>query len=170
MEGQYQFVKSDHPRDLMTVDFFGSLPRSIGDVEYIFVVLDAYSKYVRLYAIEKETTRAALHRILNKYISETRKPKRLLADNSRQFTSPSWSRALQEVGIQPVFCSIGHPQSNPTERVMREIGRLFRTLCSESHTRWEKHLPKMECYLNVTTHSSTGFSSYELHSGVKPHD
>lgn len=51
---------------------------------------------------------------------------------------------------------------------MKELGRLFRTLCSDFHTRWAKHLPEIEYYLNTTTHSSTGYSFYELHFGTKP--
>ena len=35
MEGELKFIKSDRPGDLVTVDFYGSLPRSIGGVEYI---------------------------------------------------------------------------------------------------------------------------------------
>lgn len=79
-------------------------------------------------------------------------------------------QTLENLNIKPIFCSIRHPQSNPTERVMRELGRLFRTLCSESHTRWAKNLPQIEYCLNITTHSSTGFSPYELHFGQKPRD
>ena len=37
MEGEFQFIKSDRPGDLVTVDFYGSLPKSIGGVEYIFM-------------------------------------------------------------------------------------------------------------------------------------
>lgn len=169
-EGEYQFVKSDQPGELVTVDFFGSLPQSVGGVAYIFVVMDAYSKYVKLYAIKRETTRIALNKLFDKYIPEVGKPMKILSDNGTQFTSPLWSKTLQDANIKTVFCSIRHPQSNPTERIMRELGRLFRTLCSDSHTRWAKHLPEIEYYLNMTTHSSTGFSPHELHFGVKPTD
>ena len=51
---------------------------------------------------------------------------------------------------------------------MRELGRLFRTLWSDSHARWAKHIAEVECLLNVTTYCSTGFSPFELHFGLKP--
>ena len=79
------------------------MPRSIGGVEYIFVLLDVHSKYVKLYAIKRETTRAALCKLLHKYIPEMGKPKRVLADNGTQFESPIWSCELQRAGIRPVF-------------------------------------------------------------------
>lgn len=68
------------------------------------------------------------------------------------------------------YSSIRHPQSNPTERVMRELGRLFRTMCSDRHTRWARVLPEVEVILNVTTHHSTGYSPHELHFGSPPLD
>ena len=71
-------VESSEPGDLVTVDFYGCLPRSVGRVEYIFVVLDAYSKHIKLYAIKKETTKTALRVLFDKYVAEMGKPRRLL--------------------------------------------------------------------------------------------
>lgn len=53
---------------------------------------------------------------------------------------------------------------------MRELGRLFRTMCSTHHTAWAKHVPEIECMLNVATHMSTGFAPYELHFGRSFYD
>ena len=60
MERRYQLVNSETPCDLVTMDFYGPLPCGRGGVEYLFVVLDAFSKLVRIYAIRKATTAAAL--------------------------------------------------------------------------------------------------------------
>ena len=169
-EVEYQLVESSEPGDLATVDFYASLPRSLGGIEYIFVMLDTCSKYVKLYAIKKETTRTALSVLFDKYVPEMEEPKRLLTDNGTQFKSPVRGEALRRVGIWPVHCSIRHPQSNPKEEVMRESVHLFRTHCSDAHTRWAKHLREIEYFMNITTHSSTGFSPQELHFGFKPHD
>lgn len=71
----------------------------------------------------------------------------------------------KELGLKNIrtsFGSIRHPQSNPTGRVMRELGRMFRMLCSFKRTSWAKVVPQIENYLNCTTHCST---SYELHYG-----
>ena len=163
-------VYSECPGDLVTVDFYGPLPRSIGGVEYIFVVLDTFSKYVKLYSIKKATTVTSLRKLIDFYIPEMGKPKRVLSDNGSQFSSPTWGNRLQELGIRTVYSAVGHPKSNPTERVMRELERLFRTLSSDSHARWAKHIAGVECLLNVTTHCSTGFSSFELHFSLKPTD
>lgn len=56
MERSYNMVYSSGPNDLVCVDFYGPLPRSIGGVQYIFVVLDTFTKYVKLYPVKKDNT------------------------------------------------------------------------------------------------------------------
>lgn len=163
MEGEYQMVPATQLSELVAVDFYGPLPRSIGGVEYVLVALDAHSKYVKLYPLKRATTRIALKKIEEQYIPELGKPLAILSDNGTQFTSNLWKSTLQQEGIRAIFSAVRHPQSNPTERVMRELGRLFRTLCSDAHTKWAKYIPVIESFLNVTVHSSTGFPPCKLH-------
>lgn len=48
---------------------------------------------------------------------------------------------------------------------MRELGRLFRTLCADKHTKWVTYVSKIEELLNMTQHQSTGYAPVELHFG-----
>ena len=126
-------VRAESPNELATVDFYGPLPRSQGGVEYIFDILDAFSKLVKLYPMRKATTRGCLKKIFDSYIPEGEKSQRILADNGTQFTATLWKNQLESNGIKTVFSSIRHPESNPTERVMRELGRFFAILCGQTH-------------------------------------
>ena len=165
MEGALQLVRSENPGDLVTVDFYGPLPRAREEVQYIFVILDAFSKLVRLYTMKNATTFSSLKAIINKYIPECGKPRRILADNGTQFTSKRWREKLESEGIEVVFSSIRHPQSNPTERIMRELGRMSRTFCREKQAAWAGYVEKIERIFNITTHYSTAFTPHELHFG-----
>lgn len=49
-----------------------------------------------------------------------------MSDNSSQFRSESWKKGLIELGIKLIFTSIRNPRPNSTERVNKELGRLFR--------------------------------------------
>lgn len=135
MEGPYNQVISHSPSDLVTVDYYGPLPCARGGVEYVFVVLDAFSKLIRLYPLKKATT-------LQK-----------------------WRESLENLGIKVLCSSVRHPQSNPTERVMRELGRLFRTYCEDKHTAWANQITTIENLLNITTHFSTNYAANEIHFG-----
>ena len=53
IEGEYNFVATENPSELVTFDRYGPLPCPRRGVEYIFVVLDSFSKLVCMYALKK---------------------------------------------------------------------------------------------------------------------
>ena len=74
MEGEYQFIPSAGPNDLVTVDYYGPLPMAPGGNQYIFVMLDALSKYVSLYTMKSATARMTLQKIFNNLIRNSASP------------------------------------------------------------------------------------------------
>nr|AKD28118.1 pol polyprotein [Glypta fumiferanae] len=170
MEGEYNFVRAEYPNELVTVDFYGPLPTGRGGVQYIFVMLDAFSKYVSLFPMKRATTRMCLKKVFEVFVAKFGRPKRVLSDHGSQFTSKQWKLRLENEQIKVLYSSIRHPQSNPTERVMRELGRLFRTLCADRHTKWVEYVPRIEEILNITVHQSTGLTPHELHFGSPVQD
>lgn len=95
------------------------------------------------------------------------RPSKILSDNGSQYTSRLSDSTLESENICAIHSSVRHPQSNPSERVMREIGRLIRTYCHEKHTAWADYLPTIQHWLNMTVHSSTNMTPKDLHFGNK---
>ncbi|OXU16423.1 hypothetical protein TSAR_016666 [Trichomalopsis sarcophagae] len=117
------------------------------------------------WALKKATSKATINR-MRAYFEKVGKPERVLSDHGTQFMSGAWRDFLSQEGVQPIYCSIPHPQANPSERVMRELGKFFRMYCSETHTAWARYLPQVNYWLNHTAHSTTKYTPYELHYGV----
>jgi len=92
-----------------------------GNVKYIFVCYDMFSKYVKLYTLKSATTKAFLKKLLNHYFVNVMRPKIILSDNGSQFRSPVWLKKLKECDNTTRFSPGGHPENNPSERVMREL-------------------------------------------------
>jgi hypothetical protein len=155
------------PGELCAVDIYGSLPTSRGNVRYIFVCYDVFSKYVKLYPLKSATTKACLNKLQNHYFVNVVKPRMILSDNGSQFRSPLWQTKLEENDVTTRFSPIRHPQSNPSERVMRELSKFFRIYCHNNHKRWAELIPHIEEWLNKTVASSTGYSPVELMFGDK---
>lgn len=170
MEGIHEFIHAKKPNELVSVDFFGPLPRSTSGVQYIFVLQDVFSKFVTLYAIKRATTQICLKKIVDQYFHDVGKPERILSDNGTQFTAHAWRATLEAQGIKVAFSSVRHPQSNPVERTMRELGRIFRTYCTQKHTSWGRHVSFAQDCLNYSCHMSTGEIPYELHFGRSVHE
>ena len=58
IEEKHPFPK--RPGDICAVDIYGSLPISKGNVWYVFVCYDVFSKFIRLFALKSATTKACL--------------------------------------------------------------------------------------------------------------
>ena len=123
-----------------------------------------------MYPIKKANTRTCINKLINNYFVHIGTPKKILSDHGTQFVSPQWRTKLESLGIRVLYSSIRHPQSNPVERTMREIGRILRIYCSERHTNWAKHVDFVQDCLNYTTHQSTGVSPFLLHFNKNPRE
>jgi hypothetical protein len=155
-------VLAEVPLGRVLVDIYGPLPPGWNSVRYVFVVLDNFSRFVRLYPTKKATAIVITNRMVNDYIATYGPPHCIVSDHGRQFISKVWQSRLSVCGVQPTMTSVYHPQSNPAERVMRELGRMFRTYCSEKHTEWPRYTSYIEWVLNNTVHESTGYTPQEL--------
>lgn len=168
LEGRRLAVLRDKPGELVCVDLFGPLVKSKYGFQYIFVVIDAFSKFVKLYPLRRATSRACTNKMIKEYIPEFGVPVEVLSDHGTQFTANTWKNHLEGLGIRCIYSSIRYPQGNLSERVMREIGRMFRTYNHEKHFGWYDNLKFIEKCFNSVTHSSTAFTPWEIQYGRRP--
>jgi hypothetical protein len=63
------------------------------------------------------------------------------------------------------YTPIRNLESNPTERVMRELGKYFRIYCEETHNKWPELVPKIQDWLNSSVTATTGYAPVELFNG-----
>ncbi|XP_076547390.1 KRAB-A domain-containing protein 2-like [Osmia lignaria lignaria] len=157
-----QLILPDAPLDLVSVDYYGPLPTARGGFKYLVVFLDVFSKFVRLYPLRRATTVVTLTRLTKDFIPSVGKPACIISDHGAQFTLKVWAEELKNHDIKPIFSSIRHPQSNPVERVNREISRILRTLTNVEHSAWVRYVPVIETYCNELYHHSTGYTPLEL--------
>ena len=76
-----------------------------------FVVLDTFSKFVKLYSVKRETSRVLSEKITRDYMVNIGKPKVILSDHGPQFISGRWRQTLGWEGIIPKHTAVYHPQS-----------------------------------------------------------
>nr|CAH7717819.1 unnamed protein product [Callosobruchus chinensis] len=165
-QGPSHSVIPRRPGELVCTDLIGPLPVSRGGTTYILVFVDAFTKYVKIYALKRATTKVILKRLLKDYVPEVQKPTCILSDNGTQFTSGLWVRTLKEYGIRAKFLSVYFPAGNVTERYNKEIGRMLRAYCHQQHTNWATILPFVESCMNKSINESTGYSATLLQFGT----
>ena len=157
----------EKPGDICAIDIYGSLPTSRRGVRYILVCHDVFSRYIKLYPLKSATNKACLNKLINKYFGDVVKLRCVLSDNAAQFRSSSWSRQLQQQGVDIRFAPIRHPESNPSGRCMRELSKFCRIYCNENGRKWAELLPRIEKWINESVCSSTGYTASELMYGTE---
>lgn len=143
------------------MDFYGPLPTGVYSFQYIFVAVDNFSRFVKLFPLKKATAKACVHKLINYYFSQYGFPQNIIFGHGRQFISHHWQTSLKKYNVTVGHTSVYHPQTNPAKRVMRELRRMFRTYCNERHSAWP-HLPYIEWVLNNVGHKATHHTPTEL--------
>jgi hypothetical protein len=168
-EGELHAVLANERLDKIFLDICGPFPPSVRlGKKFIVVMLDCYTKYVKLYAVKRATTRTVLDCILNDYIVNVGKPKSIVTDHGCQFRGRKWHDELMANDIRTYKTSVFHPSSNLSERCLREAGRLLRTYCHQEHRNWYEYLPVIEEFMNLAYHDSINATPYEAMWRRKP--
>lgn len=162
-----QNVIPDKRLDLVGIDLYGQLPIAKG-FQFVLVIVDLFSKYVKLYPLKRATSKKIATKFISDYFINVGRPKAILSDNASQFTSRFWKDFVKEQNIKHILISTYSPKCNPTERYMRELGRLCRTYCNKDHTNWLTYLGDFEDTMNSLQHTTTGYSPYEIMFNKKP--
>lgn len=131
--------------ELINCDYYGPLVTSTAGVRYIFVMVNNFTKFIKLYAMKKATTRATINRV-RQYVQTFGTPNMILTDNGTQFTMEKWTKGLADKGIKPKLTAIRNPRTNSAERINRQLGNMFRVFTSEQHTCWAKYLNIIETH------------------------
>ena len=83
---EMQTIQAKEKGELLAVDYYGPLPKAKGGVKHILVTVDFFSKFVKLYPVQRATTKATLRALIKFYIPQYGKPRKILSDQGKQFT------------------------------------------------------------------------------------
>lgn len=116
----------------------------------MLVVIDAFTKYVRLCALKRRTADCTI-KAMRKVFENTGIPIRIIADRALAFTSTSFKAFMKENNVELHFIATGMPRGNgQVERAMRTIFNMLRaTLIEKDERNWTRELPKLEDNLNL---------------------
>lgn len=127
--------------------------------------MDKFSKLVKFYPIVNQKVETIIRTMETKYLREIGTPETILSDKGSQFIGEKWSNFGKAKGFMVRHTSPYNPQSNPVERVMKELGRIMRTYAHHKHTTWNLIIPRAEKVINATEYRSTGMKPIDLHEG-----
>lgn len=167
LKGETTAIVPQGKGELLSLDYYGPLVTSTSGVRYILVMVDHFTKYVKLYALRRATTQATLRK-LREYIQIQGKPLSVLTDNGTQFTSSGWISGLEELDIKARYTAIRNPCTNLAERINRQLGNLFRIYMRDAHTGWARQLKTIEACINESYHETIEMTPHQAHFGQPP--
>lgn len=107
----YPIPKEPIPFHTVYVDHFGPLPSLKSKRKHILVVIDAFTKFVKLYPVVS-TSAKEVCASLNRYFEYYSRPSRIISDRGSCFTSSEFSLYLSKRNITRVKVAVASPQAN----------------------------------------------------------
>lgn len=159
--------KGEVPLDTYHIDHLGPLPSTKKSYKHIFVVIDAFSKFVWFYATKSTGTNEVLDK-LSKQASIFGNPRRIISDRGTAFTSHEFLDYCSGENIEHVLITAGIPRANgQVERVNRTLIPLLTKLADPKKDEWYKYLESAQKYMNTTLQRSIGTDPFRLIFGTK---
>lgn len=154
--------KGDTPLDTYHVDHLEPIPSSRKGYKHIFVVIDAFTKFVWLYPTRSITTDEVLTR-LKKQATIFGNPRRIISDRGTAFTSHLFEEYCKEQGIRHVLITTGVPRGNgQVERINRIIIPILTKMSIGKPEEWYKHVDIVQQYINSSYNRAIKTTPFEL--------
>ena len=94
------------------IDIVGPLPQGKGQVKFLLVTIDYFTKWVKAEALATITEARIQNFVWKNIICRFGIPQTIISDNGQQFDSQSFREVCSGLGIKNQFSFPGHPQEN----------------------------------------------------------
>ena len=157
------------PGEVLSLDFV-EVPMSLRGHDYIMVVVDKFSKLLRIAATTKKVDAQGAAELFLQLTLPTfaRLPTTLISDRDPRFTAELWQQLWTSVGTTLKMTTAHRPQADgQTERANRVVLEYLRHYVNAAGSDWDApvRLAQLEFALNSKLSSASQTTPYELHLG-----
>lgn len=151
--GAEYFVLPEKLGQVISLNIFEPLPQTPQGNKYIIVTMDQFSKLTNLYVMKNKKLDAIMDALQIQHFLTNGVPRKILTDNGGQFVTNRWREFAVSVGFSIRKTTPYNPQSNPIERVIRELGWIIRVYAHDRQTSWDIIIPRIEKTINSINHT-----------------
>jgi len=94
------------------VDILGLFPLAKGQVKYLIVAIDYFTKWIEAEPIATITARQVQNFMCKQVICRHGLPHNVVTDNERQFTNSNFEKFVKQLGVKHLVTRVEHPQTN----------------------------------------------------------
>ena len=154
----------------IAIDFIVGLPSSKHGYDMIMVVVDRFTRRIRLVPLKTTATSAdVLAVFLDRIACQFGFPESIVSDRDPKFVSHYWQAIMKYFKIKPHMASSRHQQTDGlAERTIRTIEDVLRHYIIYQKFDWEECLCFAEFAYNRAVQSSTQMTPFEADLGRLP--
>jgi ribonuclease HI len=146
------------------LDLLGSLPPAQGNLRYVVVVVEYFSKWIEVKPLAIITSATVQKFFWQNTVCRFSVPKAITVDNGTQFDAETFKDFCDQIGTKIHFASVRHPESNGlVERANGIIMTgIMNLILNQPRGKWSDELIKVVWSHNTTISRSIGFTSFKL--------
>jgi len=132
-------------------------------MKYLVVAIEYFTKWIEAEPVAQITAHKIESFVWKSIVCRFGVPKRLVSDNGTQFASHLLRKLCEEVGIQQVFASVEHPQTNgQVESANRVLLRGLKRRLEKAKGSWAEEVPRIVWAYHTTEQSGTHETPFSL--------
>lgn len=151
------------PFEKVFLDIVGPLPITDSHNKYILTFEDDLTKFCEAIAIPNQEASTIAESFVTHIICKFGTPSYVLTDQGANFLSAIFKETCKLLKISKIQTTAYHPQSNGSlERTHRNLAEYLRNFVSKDNLNWDKWIAYAMFTYNISTHTSTNFTPFEL--------
>ena len=124
-------LASTNVMERIAIDTIGPIEEGQEKHKFVIVIIDAFTRYTKLYPAESTKAEHALPAMLD-WISQFGCPSEIVSDNGTQFVNKLIEAFTQAAGIEhATIHAYSHEENGIVERANKEVNRHLRTMTYE---------------------------------------
>jgi len=152
------------PMKRICVDAIGPIDIDDQKIKHIFVIIDAFSRYIRLYSLESINSSEVI-KTFNSWIADFGCPSEIVSDNASYFVSELIKSFIDFSKIKhATIHPYSHEENGLVERANKEVIRHLTAIIADQDVRknFPEYLPFIQRIMNTQINSRTKISPTQM--------
>ena len=131
----------NRPFDKIAIDLVTECETSTSRNKHILMIIDHLTGGPETFPIPVKSADTIVSTFINEYLPVCMCPRYILSDNGTEFKNNLMDQVLKQLGIDRIFSSSYHPQSNSKLEVFHKyLKATLKKLCEKDPSNWDQYL------------------------------
>ena len=131
----------DRPFNKIAIDLVTECKTSNSGNKDILTIIDHLMGWPEAFLIPDKSADTIVSTFINQYLPVYMNPRYILSDNSMEFWNNLMDQVLKQLGIERIFSTPYHPQSNgKLEGFHKYLKPTMKKLCEKDPSNWDKYI------------------------------